>query len=547
MKRISVENMADTLAKALAAGDEKAAWSILNRAITDGLSATEVCEMVLLPALAALSRHGEISVERSGKNIVECIEHIIARLQPHLPVKDTRTPHALIVVIPDARSANPLPAIRGRVLTDLLECDGWRVSLALNGVKSLPQEKSADALIIIPTAEISAPEEQERITDAVAKLKPAHAVVITTAEYEGWRDAGILPAADEHEARRALKELIAASRAASEQNEATHMRIAESFESSDVLLCILDDNHKIITANRIARDEFGFTPGESVSQYLDAGSREMFATLLQNNNGIATELVEVGFLRHGQAYLADILLMPCGGYRAMIAYPKQGEIDRLTKILNNYNHEINRLNRELRELRGQMKRQTSALGTANAQIGAAFTKINDTRVEDPLTGAFNRKYYATHLVNEINRARRYQRSLGFLLVSVDEFDKIAKDLGRTAVDDILRAVARLITQNTRKGVDWIARVGEREFVVVLPETDMEGCLRVGEKLRNLVATYEMHFNGKLAPITISVGGASYDAMQDVPVSFQELTSRAGRALGRARREGPNAQNIEPLE
>ena len=547
MKRISVENMADTLAKALAAGDEKAAWSILNRAITDGLSATEVCEMVLLPALAALSRHGEISVERSGKNIVECIEHIIARLQPHLPVKDTRTPHALIVVIPDARSANPLPAIRGRVLTDLLECDGWRVSLALNGVKSLPQEKSADALIIIPTAEISAPEEQERITAAVAKLKPAHAVVITTAEYEGWRDAGILPAADEHEARRALKELITASRAASEQNEATHMRIAESFESSDVLLCILDDNHKIITANRIARDEFGFTPGEAVAQYLDPGSREMFATLLQNNNGIATELVEVGFLRHGQAYLADILLMPCGGYRALIAYPKQGEIDRLTKILNNYNHEINRLNRELRELRGQLKHQASALGTANAQIGAAFTKINDTSVEDPLTGAFNRKYYATHLVNEINRARRYQRSLGFLLVSVDEFDKIAKDLGRTAVDDILRAVARLITQNTRKGVDWIARVGEHEFVVVLPETDMEGCLRVGEKLRNLVTTYEMHFNGKLAPITISVGGASYDAMQDVPVSFQELTSRAGRALGRARREGPNAQDIEPLE
>jgi len=547
VKRIPVENIADTFAKALATGDEKAAWGVLNGAISDGLSATEACEMVLLPALAALSQQSETSAEHSERNIIECIEHIIARLQPHLPLKDTHQPHALVIVISNDQSANPLPGIRARVLTDLLECDGWRVSLALDGWKSPPPGKPADALIIIPAAEIDAQDTRERIADMVKKFQPAHAIVLTGIEQEQWQEAGILSAADEHEARRALKELTAASRGTSAQTEAIHRQVAESFESSDVLLCILDEEHKVVTANRIARDEFGFTPGEPVAQYLDPGSREMFEALLKSNNGIATELVEAGFLRHGQPYLADILLMPCGEHRAMIAYPKQSEIDRLTKILNNYNKEINRLNHELRELRGQMKKQTSALGTANAQLGAAFEEINDARVEDPLTGAFNRKYYAVNLVNEINRARRYQRSLGFLLVGVDEFDKIAKDLGRAAVDDILRAVARLIMQNTRRGVDWIARVGEHEFVVVLPETNMEGCLRVGEKLRNLVATYEMHFNGKRAPITISVGGASYDAMQDVPVSFQELTSRAGRALGRARRKGPNGQNIEPLE
>jgi diguanylate cyclase (GGDEF)-like protein len=538
VKRISVENITDAFTRALAAGDEKTAWAVVNRALGEGLSVTEAYEVILLPALTSLSH---INPSESSA-VVEALEQIIERLQPHLPAPRANRPHAMITVACKPGSTHPLLGIRARALTDLLECDGWQMSLAA-GSEATVTGHPLDALVVIASPDATVKE----IADAALRCDAAHNIVITESGHFPLQEIHALTVADEYHARLALKELLAANASGSAAEDSLPRQIALSFESSDVLLCILDEEQKVVTANRIARDQFGFVPGEPVVQYLDKASRDMFAALLMNNAGLATELVEVGFLRHGQSYLADILLMPCGNHRAMLAYPKQEEIERLTRILNNYNREINKLNRELRDLRGQMKQQAGALEGANAQLGAAFTEIKDSRIEDPLTGAFNKKYYTVNLVNEINRARRYQRSLGFLLIGIDGFEKIVSELGHAPADEILKTVVRLIMQNTRRGVDWVARVSEHEFVVVLPETDMEGCLRVGEKLRNLVAGAEMQLNGKRVRATISVGGASYDAMQDVPVSFQELTTRADRALGRARREGPNRQNIEPLE
>jgi hypothetical protein len=121
VKRISVENIADTFAKALAAGDEKGAWGVMNRALSDGLSVTEACEMVLLPALASLSRHNDTSEEPASQNdIVDCVERIIAMLQPQLTPHDTHRPRALIVAIPNEALLNPLLNIRARVLKDIL-------------------------------------------------------------------------------------------------------------------------------------------------------------------------------------------------------------------------------------------------------------------------------------------------------------------------------------------------------------------------------------------------------------------------------------------
>lgn len=543
VKRIPVENIAEEFASAAARGDAQAAWRAANRALTNGLSVIEVYEHIVLPSLACLSH--DPSAE-CGAGVISAIEHVLAGLHPHLPQRPSPPPQALVLALARTDAERPLLEMRARALADLLGSDGWRVPPPKTGAAN--QGDAPDAVVAIASSGIG----EQDIRRMLAPLEPKRTRVILICGGEQWplENMGVLVVPDEHQARAALKEVFAAERGdAGSGRDAALLpgQLSLSFESSDVLLCIIDDEQRVVTANRIARDEFGFSAGEPVAHYLDAGSREMFEALLRGNDGVATQLVEVGFIRHGRPYLAEILLLPCGDNRAMLAYPRQQEAERVTTILNNYNREINKLNGELRDLRSQMRRQASALDSANARLSASYEEIDSCRMEDPLTGAFNKRYYMINLVNEINRARRYQRSLGFLLIDVDDFSQINKTHGYPAGDETLRNIARIISKHTRQGIDWLARTGDEEFVVVLPETDMEGCLRVGEKLRSLVASSPVRFDGREIQVTISVGGASYDAMQDVPLSFQELTTRADQALGRARKQGPNTQRIEPIE
>jgi len=550
VKRIPVERITEQFTHAVNSGDEKAAWSAANRALTDGLSVTEVYELVVLPSLATLSQR--ISERRTAADgrIIETLERILAKLHPNLPFHAGRPPHASVWVIADDSAERPLLEIRARVLTDLLGNDRWPTSPVKTDTEPISPPDAPEALIAIVSHEMDEIAIRAALAHALGDLQRVRTVIVGDAEEWSLQDLNVLTVPDEYQARRALKEVFTAELAGTSPHSDSALlcgQLSLSFESSDVLLCILDEQQKIVTANRVARDGFGFSAGEPIARYLDAGSRDIFEALLRGNDGTATQLVEVGFIRHGREYLTDVLLLQCGHNRAMLAYPKQEEVNRLTTILNNYNREINKLNRELREVRGQLRRQSGALDSANSQLGVTYDELNSCRLEDPLTGAFNKRYYTENLVNEINRARRYRRSLGFLLIDVDDFRQINEKYGHRAGDEVLRRIVNLASKHTRNGVDWIARVGDEEFVVVLPETDMEGCLQVGKKLRNLVASTPIEFGKHNIHATISVGGASYDALEDVPVSFQELTSRADEALDRARRDGPNNQHIEPIQ
>jgi diguanylate cyclase (GGDEF)-like protein len=494
VKRIPVENILEDFTLAVTSGDEKAAWNATNRALSDGLSVVEVCEHIILPSLASFTAGAPCAARHcEDGRVIEIFERVIDRLHPHLPFRAGRRPGALVWVLAADAAERAILEIRARLLADLLGSDGWQVPRIKTDMRPMGADAAPEAVIVLPSPTVTEGEIRKALTAAIGDFRQTRTIIIGNLEQRSLQELNALSVPDEYQARRALKDV------------------------------------------------------EPVTQYLDAGSRDIFEALLRGNGGTATQLVEVGLLRHGRNYLAEILLLPCGENRSMLAYPKQEEVERLTKILNNYNREINKLNGDLREVRGQLRLQSNALDAANAQLGAAYEELNASRLEDPLTGAFNKRYYMVNLVNEINRARRYQRSLGFLLIDVDDFQKINERYGYPAGDEVLRRIVEMISGHIRNGIDWIARVGDEEFVVVLPETDMEGCLRVGEKLRALVASSTVEFDKRHILVTISVGGASYDALQDVPLSFQELTSRAGQALGHAREAGPNNQRIEPIE
>jgi len=108
-------------------------------------------------------------------------------------------------------------------------------------------------------------------------------------------------------------------------------------------------------------------------------------------------------------------------------------------------------------------------------------------VTDPLTGVYNRRYLNDTLPAEIRRACRYGRPLGLILCDLDHFKRINDTYGHNAGDLVLREFAAGLRSAIREGIDWLARFGGEEFVLVLPETDLAGSVATAERLRCLSA------------------------------------------------------------
>ena len=99
-------------------------------------------------------------------------------------------------------------------------------------------------------------------------------------------------------------------------------------------------------------------------------------------------------------------------------------------------------------------------------------------ITDALTGAYNRRYLMEQLPREVERCRRYAYPLSVIMCDIDHFKQINDDYGHAAGDDVLQQFVARIQKSIRNNSDWIARYGGEEFLLVLPETDFAGGMKV---------------------------------------------------------------------
>ena len=125
-------------------------------------------------------------------------------------------------------------------------------------------------------------------------------------------------------------------------------------------------------------------------------------------------------------------------------------------------------------------------------------------VHDSLTGAASFQQLMQELRREFARSCRYGHPLAIARCDVDRLGLINEGFGRPAGDEVLRAFNDRATRALRP-FDWIARVSDDEFIIVLPETDLAGAAVVSERIRKAVASRP--FASKAGPFkaTISVG------------------------------------------
>lgn len=157
---------------------------------------------------------------------------------------------------------------------------------------------------------------------------------------------------------------------------------------------------------------------------------------------------------------------------------------------------------------------------------------------DPLTHVYNRGFLEDQLQRELERYRRTNEPVSFLMVDVDGFKQVNTDHGHPVGDIVLSTLAHLLEGKVRQ-IDVVARYGGDEFGIILPDTIGEHAAVTAERLRRVVEEYDFSISyPALADLrmTISIGGA---ICPDDGVTKEDLIEKADKALAKAERGGKN--------
>ena len=151
-------------------------------------------------------------------------------------------------------------------------------------------------------------------------------------------------------------------------------------------------------------------------------------------------------------------------------------------------------------------------------------------IQDPLTGARNRRAMNEELRIAVAMHRRHGNKFAILVMDLDHFKLINDNFGHQAGDQVLRTFVELIKKSSRKE-DRLFRFGGEEFLMLLPNTDRSGLLAAAKQLHSQVA---QHLLGPGGPVTMSIGGAILRSGEDWESWLQRADQRLYRAKGAGR-------------
>ena len=149
----------------------------------------------------------------------------------------------------------------------------------------------------------------------------------------------------------------------------------------------------------------------------------------------------------------------------------------------------------------------------------------------------NRRTLMLRAEQELARAKRYGSELSLLMADIDFFKKVNDTYGHQAGDIVLKKLADVFLLALRD-IDFAARFGGEEFIVLLPETNAENALITAERLRASVNDIQVTLpQGEVVKLTVSIGAASYAASAND--SLEKLIYEADKALYAAKEAGRN--------
>ena len=162
-------------------------------------------------------------------------------------------------------------------------------------------------------------------------------------------------------------------------------------------------------------------------------------------------------------------------------------------------------------------------------------KMYEAALRDGLTKAYSKRYLLERIPMEIAYARRHGTPLSLIMIDVDHFKSVNDRHGHPAGDYVLAALAHGIARALRTE-DLFARYGGEEFAILCRGTSLDNAALLGERLRGLIESAVLEYQGKHIPITISLGVAAF---VEQPDAAMKLVATADAALYEAKEGGRN--------
>lgn len=167
----------------------------------------------------------------------------------------------------------------------------------------------------------------------------------------------------------------------------------------------------------------------------------------------------------------------------------------------------------------------------------------ESATRDALTECHNKKYFGERLPSEFAFAARHNKMLSLGMIDLDHFKKVNDTYGHLAGDHVLKRVAQLILETVRTD-DVVVRYGGEEFALIMRETPPDKAFIAAERIRRAVEGADISFEGKVIPITISVGVATWSDGE--PATPDELVKAADEYLYKAKENGRNRTESQAL-
>jgi diguanylate cyclase (GGDEF)-like protein len=177
-----------------------------------------------------------------------------------------------------------------------------------------------------------------------------------------------------------------------------------------------------------------------------------------------------------------------------------------------------------------------ALGVSSYAYGKTARELEErlrsAAGTDSLTMLMNRRRMSERLAEEVARARRSRNALSLILLDIDRFKAINDDHGHAQGDRVIASVADVLRASVRR-VDMVSRWGGEEFLILLPDTDVQAAAELAERIRRHVTSKVRRHEGSEIRVTITAGVATLRPGESIEATIH----RADVALYEGKRAG----------
>jgi diguanylate cyclase (GGDEF)-like protein len=220
----------------------------------------------------------------------------------------------------------------------------------------------------------------------------------------------------------------------------------------------------------------------------------------------------------------------------LVAGKLQDYAENLDRLNAQLDRRISERDARLEIVRSALDQEIKKRLWAEQELTQANHRLKDQVVHDGLTGLYNRRYLEESLGREESRARRSGRSLGLMMIDIDNFKRFNDTLGHAAGDAVLRAIGEYLLMAAR-GEDIVCRYGGEEFVLVMAQAPHNTVLHRAEKLRQGVQSLDIEYEGRfVGPVTISIGIGIFP---DHGETVEAVLRIADNAMYQAKQSGRN--------